>query len=99
MQIFIRGYITNLSQKQICNIIVKYGNTKAMTLYYSFCKIGLGDSDCEICKFLEDCEKNNIDREIVKLIFKDCIQFIMIGVIMIICSKYLIVLKHSIHNI
>jgi hypothetical protein len=74
-QIFIKNYVTNLTQKQIGNIIAKYGNAKATTLYYSFRKIGLGDSDSTICEILGDCEKNNVDREIVELVFKDCVQF------------------------
>ena len=74
-QIFIYEYIKNLTDKQVDDVICEYSISKAITLFYSFHKIGMGFSDEEICELLKHCEKYLVVNEMVQLIFKDEVGF------------------------
>ena len=72
---FFHTYIyKTLQQEQVDAIICKYGITKALALLHDFHRIGLGDSDEEICEIIENPDLN-ADREMVGLIFQDAVEY------------------------
>jgi hypothetical protein len=72
---FFHTYIyKTLQQEQIDTIICKYGINNALALLYDFHKIGLGDSEEDICEIIQRTY-SNADREMVGLIFQDAVEY------------------------
>lgn len=73
--IFIANYINSLKQSQVEKIIHEYGFLKSITIWYQYYKVGLGETDENICCDIANCEAMMIDREIVQLILQDAVKF------------------------